>query len=122
MQQDTISRCPICQGNNIHIAEWYDDEGSSTYYCVCDDCGYADVDRFDDENVAIDHWNRRVVPGYIDGDDPTDTAYDKLDDSDSDELSGREQNEDEDCVGPISWCAYSNVRLRRAVMKDDKIA
>ena len=76
--------CPVCQSSRIHVAEWYTDSGEAEYYCVCDDCGYADPDRFEEEYVAVDHWNRRVSTGYLDGDDPTDTEYDRLDDSDRD--------------------------------------
>lgn len=76
------ARCPACGGYNLHVAEWYDADGGSSYYMVCDDCGYEDPDKFEEEYVAVDHWNRRVVKGYIDGDDPTDTEYDQLDECD----------------------------------------
>ena len=77
--------CPSCQGNYIHVAEWYSEAGETEYYCVCDECGYEDPDRFDDPYVAIDHWSRRVSTGYLGGEDPTDTEFDKLDESDWEE-------------------------------------
>lgn len=78
----TAARCPACNGTNLHVAEWFDNDGDVTYYMVCDDCGYEDPDKFEEEYVAIDHWNRRVVTGYVDGVDPTDTEYDQLDEGD----------------------------------------
>lgn len=64
---------------------------------VCDDCGYQDPDLFEEEYVAVDHWNRRVVKGYVEGDDPTDTMYDMLDDDDWVEKPSNSN------VGDISW-------------------
>ena len=88
--------CPSCSSNSsIHVAEWFSDDGTPTYYCVCDDCGYEDPDKFDDDMLAIDHWNRRVSKGYVDGDDPTDTEYDKLQEDDwsrSDSDGSRDNN------------------------------
>lgn len=93
----TTAPCPACGGYNLHVAEWYEPDGDSTYYMVCDDCGYQDPDRFEEEYVAVDHWNRRVVKGYIDGDDPTDTAYDRLEEDDFATFG------EEDGVGEICW-------------------
>lgn len=91
--------CPECKGTNIHVAEWYDDSGSPSYYCVCDDCGYEDPDKFEDECVALDHWNRRVATGYLDGEDPTDTEYDMLDEGDEGTIEYIDKNEIKD----IKW-------------------
>lgn len=81
---NSFSPCPQCHSRRIHIAEWYRDDSETEYYGVCDDCGYEDPDRFEEPDVAVDHWNRRVVMGYIDGEDPTDTEYDKLEEDDWD--------------------------------------
>lgn len=77
MAYSKFSPCPKCKRRRIHVAEWYDNDGGSTYYCICDDCGYADPDRFEEEYVAIDHWNRRVSKGYLEG-DATETDFDNL--------------------------------------------
>lgn len=76
------SQCPVCHSPHIHVAEWYSDSGETEYYCVCDDCNFEDPDRFTEPYVAVDHWSRRVVTGYVGGTDPTDTEYDQLDDND----------------------------------------
>lgn len=93
----TSAPCPVCHGKNLHVAECYDGDGSSAYRMVCDDCGYQDPDLFEEEYVAVDHWNRRVVKGYVEGDDPTDTMYDMLDDDDWVEKPSNSN------VGDISW-------------------
>lgn len=93
----TCAPCPVCYSHNLHVAEWYDSDGTPSYYMVCDDCGYEDPDKFEEEYVALDHWNRRVVKGYIDGKDPTDTMYDKLEEDDWDEKPRKSE------VADISW-------------------
>ena len=71
--------CPKCnRSGGIHVSEWYNDDGGSSYFCVCDNCGYEDPDRFEEEYVAVDHWNRRVSKGYIDEQDLTETDFDDL--------------------------------------------
>ncbi|RAP50631.1 MAG: hypothetical protein BZ138_06475, partial [Methanosphaera sp. rholeuAM270] len=47
-----------------------------------DNCGYEDPDKFDDAYLARDHWNRRVANGFVSGDDPTDTVFDRLEEDD----------------------------------------
>ena len=96
----TFEACPVCDGHSIHIAEWYTEDGSPTYYCVCDDCGHEDPDKFDDYNLARDHWNRRVAKGYVGGEDPTDTVYDKLQEDDWTARSnnGKKKRDDFDAI------------------------
>ena len=95
---NSFAPCPQCNGHNIHIAEWYSEfSGDTEYYCVCDDCGYEDPDKFEEEYVAVDHWNRRVATGYLDGSDPTDGDYDKLQEDDW------EADEIENPAGKIKW-------------------
>lgn len=100
MKNKTWAPCPSCQGHHLHVAEWYDDDGGTTYYVVCDDCGYEDPDKLEEEYVAVDHWNRRVVKGYVDGDDPTETRYDKLEEDDFIERGNNSVVDDISWVGP----------------------
>ena len=93
----SIACCPSCKSVNTHIAEWYDDDGETSYYVVCDDCGYEDPDKFEEEFVAVDHWNRRVTKGYVEGDDPTDTVFDKLEEDDW------ENRVNSSVISDISW-------------------
>lgn len=106
----TCAPCPICFSHNLHVAEWYDPDGTPAYRMVCDDCGYEDPDMFEEEYVAVDHWNRRVVKGYIDGMDPTDTMYDKLEEDDWDEPAHRSE------VGDISW----DIPVRHSLVEEPK--
>lgn len=92
-----VAPCPQCHGTHCHIAEWYDRQGEIEYYIVCDDCGYEDPDKFDDRNLAKDHWNRRVATGYTEGEDPTHTVYDQLHEE------NWEPEHAEDVVGAIDW-------------------
>lgn len=124
---NTAARCPACGSSNLHVAEWYNEDGDSTYYMVCDDCGYEDPDKFEEEYVAVDHWNRRVVKGYIDGEDPTDTEYDQLDELDWAVIPEYDKSD----KGHISWTgsdskfgssrrAYKDYPNRRMKDNDDE--
>lgn len=112
VRNSDIKPCPDCNSRDIHVAEHYDDCGNIGYYCQCDDCGFQDPDLFDEENLAIDHWNRRVVNGYVNN-DLTITDYDKTNETSNhnDLLEGRNDNGNsdyainrlDDNIKPISW-------------------
>lgn len=62
--------CPECKSTAVHIAEWFDDyTGESSYYGVCDSCGYEAQTHKDDYDAAVDHWNRRASRGQHDADE-----------------------------------------------------
>lgn len=100
----TSAPCPVCHGKNLHVAEIYDQDGEPVYKMVCDDCGYEDPDEFEEEYVAVDHWNRRVTKGYVEGTDMTETDYDKLEEDDW-ECRAKQSG-----VGAISWGTSTGVR------------
>lgn len=112
-----IAPCLVCGGYNLHVAEWYDSDGSPSYYMVCDDCGYEDPDKFEEEYVALDHWNRRVAKGYIDGDDPTDTMFDQLDEYDMETIPIPEEAE---TVNATSWLPQEKRRASATHYRERK--
>ena len=60
---DSLKPCPFCGSKDVHLFKVYCDYGDELW-CECLNCEANAKSSFDDEQEAIDAWNRRVEPTF----------------------------------------------------------